>query len=91
MRLNYVIFLFVSLLLIIFLTININLIWFDRNEGQEYFDFNRTLTKALCSGRMCRDFVVSCSGKEVVSLEPISGFVTFGNDWIDKRVQKELC
>ena len=53
--------------------------------------FEDTHTTALCSGRTCRDFLVSCSGSNVIDLKPISGFVTFGDDWEDRRVDKELC
>ena len=54
-------------------------------------DFGRTLTKAVCSGKTCRDFLVTCSGSEVLDLKPISGFVTFGDGWVDKRKEKGLC
>lgn len=60
-------------------------------NGEDIIDFDRTHTRALCSGRTCRDFLVSCSGSEVVELKPISGFVTFGDDWVDLRERRELC
>ena len=60
--------------------------------SENYFShFDRTLTKAVCSGQTCRDFLVTCSGSEVLDLKPISGFVTFGDGWVDKRVNKILC
>ena len=54
-------------------------------------DFDRTHTRALCSGKTCRDFLISCSGSKVLDLKPISGFVTFGEDWVDLREDKGLC
>lgn len=53
--------------------------------------FNSTYTKAFCSENTCRDFVVSCSGDEVVELVPISGFAIFGDGWVDEREDKDLC
>ncbi len=66
---------------------------FDGLETSENvkIDFNRTHTRAFCSGKNCRDFLVSCSGSKVLDLKPISGFVTFGDDWVDKRKEKALC
>ena len=55
---------------------------------------DRTLTKAICNENVCRDFLVACSGFDVVRLEPISGFVTLGDGWIDKRNEEQklkLC
>lgn len=80
---------FVGLLFII----NISFDSFDDlNVGEkEIIDFNRTHTRALCSGQTCRDFLVSCSDRDVVELKPISGFVTFSENWKDLREKKELC
>lgn len=54
-------------------------------------NFHSTKTRALCSGTTCRDFLISCYGQEVIEIAPISGFVTFGEDWIDKRYSSPLC
>ncbi len=59
--------------------------------SDDLIDFDRTHTRALCFGQTCRDFLVSCSGTKVMDLTPISGFVTFSDDWVDLREKKELC
>ncbi|MGV8142031.1 MAG: hypothetical protein ACP5NS_00145 [Candidatus Pacearchaeota archaeon] len=87
MRLSSVI--FITLFVIMLLTlINFNLLFRDSLQREFYFD---TYTRALCSGQTCRDFVVSCKGSEIIDIKPISGFVTFGRDWEDRRVEKYLC
>lgn len=50
-------------------------------------------TTAVCSGNVCRDYLVTCQGDEIVSSVPISGFVTFGDGWEDLRSedQKIFC
>ncbi len=56
--------------------------------------FDRTLTKAVCSGNTCRDYFVECLNGEVKSISPISGFVVFPDDWRDTRgfeERSELC
>ncbi|MEK6846652.1 MAG: hypothetical protein AABY16_00635 [Nanoarchaeota archaeon] len=80
-------FLGLSVIVITILLINNNLVVRDLDS----FDFDRTLTRAFCSGRTCQDFLVTCSGSEVVGLVPISGFVTFGEEWVDLREDRELC
>ena len=52
---------------------------------------DRTLTKAICFGNLCRDFLVTCFGKEVIDAKPISGFVTFGDEWVDLREDNKIC
>jgi hypothetical protein len=58
---------------------------------ERHIDFQDTYTKAICSGKTCRDFLVSCSNNELIYLKPISGFVTFGENWIDLREDRVLC
>lgn len=87
MKLLWVI--FVCLLFFILLIISNLVLGFGNNRDEISFD--RTFTKAFCSGQTCRDFLVSCSGSEVVGLELISSFVTFGEDWVDLREDNELC
>jgi len=76
-----------STLLIFF--IGLSLVY-SKNIEQEA-KFSSTYTRAFCSGQTCRDFLVACSGGEIVSLTPISGFVAFGSEWVDLREKKELC
>ena len=77
------------LLLLIILMFG-GLLSINNDSGQKDV-FHDTYTRALCSGQMCRDFLVTCSGNEAVSLEPISGFVTFSSEWVDTREERELC
>ncbi|NCN99432.1 hypothetical protein COU62_04810 [Candidatus Pacearchaeota archaeon CG10_big_fil_rev_8_21_14_0_10_35_219] len=53
--------------------------------------WDRTWTTAICSGNQCRDYLVICSGQEVVDMVPISGLVTFDEGWEDPRGKGELC
>lgn len=53
--------------------------------------FIDTRTTALCFHHLCQDYVISCMGEEVVGMQPLNGFVTFGDAWVDRREEKELC
>ncbi len=54
--------------------------------------FTYSLTKAICEGTTCRDYQITCSERgELVSMAPLTGFVTFPSDWKDTRVKNELC
>lgn len=60
----------------------------DRDERN---DPSFTLTKALCEGTTCRDYEIRCEGEQVISMAPLTGFVTFPSDWKDTRESKALC
>jgi len=78
----------VLLLLIILMFRGLLLVNSDSGQKEVFHD---TYTKALCSGTTCRDFEIKCLGDEFLEMKPISGFVTFGDDWVDLREEKELC
>ncbi len=50
-----------------------------------------TRTSAVCNGNVCRDYLFNCVDGEVISSKAISGFVTFSEDWIDKREERDGC
>ena len=52
---------------------------------------DRTLTKAICVENVCQDYLVYCLEDIIVEIQPISAFVIFGENWEDKRTEKELC
>lgn len=79
--------LIVFLILILFLGLSL---YYFKNAEQDV-SLSSTHTTALCYGQTCRDFVVKCLDNSVIELTPISGFVTFGDDWVDRRIEKELC
>ena len=54
-------------------------------------DYGRTYTSAVCSSNTCRDYEFTCLNGNVVSSRAISGFVTFGEDWVDLREDKDRC
>jgi hypothetical protein len=63
----------------------------DVNTNQ-FGDYDYIWTTAICDGNECRDFKVTCKDGNVLDLEPITGFVTFGENWQDKReVNASLC
>ena len=53
---------------------------------------NYTYTKAICDdNNYCQDNVVSCDGKNVVSITPITGAaVQMDDDWKDPREDEEI-
>lgn len=53
------------------------------------FPFSGTYTKAVCSSNVCQDYLFTCFDGEIIKKEPISGFVTFGSDWVDLRTEEE--
>lgn len=79
----------ISLILLI-LAIGFIFSFFVRDDSF-LVDYTSTKTKALCFDRTCRDFLVTCKDKEIVKLVPLSGFVTFSDDWVDLREDKGLC
>ena len=44
-----------------------------------------TYTRAICSERECIDVIVSCSGGDVVGIEPVFYLVEFEEGWEDPR------
>ena len=55
------------------------------------YSFSDTYTSAVCSGNVCRDYVFTCLNGEIVYSRAISGFVTFGDDWVDRRKERDRC
>lgn len=54
--------------------------------------FTYSLTKAICEGTTCRDYQVSCTDQgDVISMVPLTGFVTFPSNWNDTRNATTLC
>ena len=53
--------------------------------------FSYEHTKAICEKNTCRDYIVTCANKKVISIAPISGFVTFSENWQDTREKTPLC
>ena len=56
---------------------------FESNDYDEKFDY--AWTKALCEGNQCRDYLITCSKGEIAEMTPITGFVTFSDNWQDPR------
>ena len=54
-------------------------------------DYERTYTSAVCNGNVCQDYEFSCLDGQIISSRAISGFVTFGDNWVDEREEKYLC
>ena len=51
-------------------------------------------TKAVCSGSGCQDYEVVCENSIATSINPVSGKVTFSQDWQDTRSEEDknrLC
>lgn len=63
-------------------------IWSFFNLDSNYYS---TYTSAVCEGNTCMDYLFTCLNNEVVNYVPISGFVTFGEDWVDKRDIRNKC
>lgn len=61
------------------------------NPSQEKDNYQHT--KAVCEGRECQDFLITCSGSQVVEMTPLTGLITFSEDWKDPRNEEErkLC
>lgn len=53
--------------------------------------FDYDLTRAVCENNVCRDYKITCSGREVVRIEPLTGFVTFPATWSDERPSESFC
>ncbi len=78
-----------TLTILLFVTLTYDDSWLLNKDDGRYF--KHSFTKAFCEGNVCRDFLVECLSDEVLEMKPISGFVTFGSDWVDEREEKELC
>ena len=81
-----------ALLVIVFLSLVVLAYSFTDNDNySNYNSDNRTYTSAVCSGNTCRDYEFKCLNGNVVSSRAISGFVTFSDDWVDLRDDKNKC
>ncbi|OIO80200.1 hypothetical protein AUJ84_04105 [Candidatus Pacearchaeota archaeon CG1_02_32_132] len=62
-------------------------------KGEERISYDYTHTKAICQGNSCQDFLITCSDNELVEMVPLTGLVTFSDDWEDRRSddEKRLC
>ena len=85
MRLIY---LFLGFLLLIML-LNIFALFYN-SDFKGYKD-KYTHTRALCEGNTCRDYKITCEGNNTLEVIPVTGFITFDEDWKDTREEKELC
>jgi len=88
MKIKYNVF-FVFLILL-FLVSGIFSLYFDLTSFSIERDWYEH-TKAICFGNECQDFLIKCSGNEVIEISLISGKIVFEDDWQDKRENKELC
>ena len=89
-----IIIIFVLIICLLFLIINksrITGLVGTKSNIESNVDFDYSLTKAVCYGNKCQDFEVKCLNEKVISMAPISGFITFGGDWKDLREDKGLC
>lgn len=75
-----------GLLIVIFLSLILLVFSFTISR-----DYERKYTSAVCDGNVCRDFEFTCNDGEIVRLRAISGFVIFGEDWVDLREDKNRC
>ncbi|MDP4039783.1 MAG: hypothetical protein Q8P57_04355 [Candidatus Pacearchaeota archaeon] len=64
--------------------------YIERIEKQN-IDFDRTWTKAICSGNVCQDFLIKCFGENFLGMRAISGKVVFSEGWKDLREDNDLC
>jgi hypothetical protein len=55
-----------------------------KNNAQEVKEYS--YTKAVCENGKCQDYVILCSGEEVISKTPITGAaINIPNGWQDPR------
>ena len=80
------------LIIFLFLLLLLNLFVFVFGfENKTNYEGKYTHTRALCQGNTCRDYKITCNGSEVLDVAPVTGFITFDEDWKDTREEKELC
>lgn len=71
----------IGILLVFLINLSINSL-----TGKAVSTLNKySYTKAICEGNSCQDYEIVCEGKELVSMTPITGRVTFSKDWKDPR------
>ena len=79
-----------ALLVVVFLSLVVLAYSFAESSGKVSNSLYRIYTRAVCSGNTCQDYEFSCLNGSVISSRAISGFVTFGEDWVDNRDEKDL-
>jgi hypothetical protein len=79
----------INILLLIGFLLLVRIHWMGDFESGE--EIRRTWTTAICEENICRDFEVKCLGNEVLEMRPVTGFVVFGEGWVDRRENKRLC
>ena len=88
----------ILIVILLLITISIFLIYSNISKknltGKAVTDYH-TLTKAICNEtNYCQDYEISCNGKQVISLNPITGAaVQKSENWEDPRnkSERELC
>ncbi|MEK6811631.1 MAG: hypothetical protein AABX96_03935 [Nanoarchaeota archaeon] len=75
------------------ITLLLTIVAYSFTNNGNYFNYgsdNRTYTRAVCSGNTCRDYEFRCLNGRIISSRAISGFVTFSDDWVDNRDEKDI-
>ena len=81
----------VLILSIVFISLNTSGFIFN-NSSSEYY---HSWTKAICNETHCQDYVINCSGEELIRQTPITGAViSIPKGWEDPRnetMRERVC
>mgnify|MGYP001589442864 CR=1 FL=1 len=50
-----------------------------------------TYTTAICEKNICYDVLINCDGAQIKNIKPLTGKITFSEEWRDTREKIELC
>lgn len=79
---------FILLILFILIVISAEFINLAGSIAQEKIETS-SWTKAICQGNECQDFLILCSGKELIEMKPLTGLIVFSDSWVDTRSQEQ--
>jgi hypothetical protein len=80
------------LVTLLFLVLEISLIFAVIESSKEKEVNSRSLTKAICNeNNYCQDYEIVCANKTVISKTPLTGMaVQFSSNWKDPRDKESI-
>jgi hypothetical protein len=76
------------IMIAVILAAGISFAYFYYSNPNKFIEYS-TWTKAVCEGNKCRDVKIYCLNGEIVSIQPITSWITFSEGFVDLRSEKE--
>jgi hypothetical protein len=85
----------IILIIIVIGILSLSLILAKNNLLKSDYEYDYSLTKAICNETHCQDYEITCKNKEIIKQSPITGAVIeIPQDWQDPRneeLRNKVC